>query len=300
MIPLLFSRLLAMGLAAGWIVLPICLLRFLLRKFPKKYSACLWGLVAIRLLCPLSVHSAISLVPEQTCWIAPAAGVGPWGALWLLGVGVMLSGGMVRCIRLRPILREAVQVEKGVWRCDNIPTSFVLGIFRPKIFLSSELNAGAAELVLAHEKAHIRRGDPLWKGTGFLLLCVYWYHPLLWLAYFLFCRDVEIACDQSVAANLSQRQRRRYAEVLLQCAAAASPGFPSVGFGGKHMEARIRAVLEYHRSSKCGVSAAILVIILAAACLLTDGYPATGVYDDAVITAASQLISELHTIATTD
>lgn len=220
----LFTRALKMAMVSGWIVLPVCLLRHVLHRCPKKYTVCLWALVAVRLVCPVTVRSSLSLIPQRLELAASKLATLPLGAIWLAGMGTMLQLGFFRLLRLTRRLKEAVLWKDNVWVCDYLPTPFVLGVFRPKIYLPSCLKPEDAQLVLAHEREHIRRLDPMWKILAYGLLCVYWFHPLLWLAYWLFGLDVELACDQATAAKLNSKKRQKYAELIITWAAPCCAG----------------------------------------------------------------------------
>lgn len=155
----LFTRALKMAMVSGWIVLPVCLLRHVLHRCPKKYTVCLWALVAVRLVCPVTVRSSLSLIPQRLELAASKLATLPLGAIWLAGMGTMLQLGFFRLLRLTRRLKEAVLWKDNVWVCDYLPTPFVLGVFRPKIYLPSCLKPEDAQLVLAHEREHIRRLD---------------------------------------------------------------------------------------------------------------------------------------------
>ena len=219
-----FLHLLNMSITAGWLVLAVVVLRLLLRKAPRAITCALWGLVAVRLLFPVSIESVLSLipsaetVPEDILYtelptidsglpivndvvnpvlsetFAPAVGdsVNPMQVLaitatwlWVAGMTALLVYTAVSYLRLHRRTREGVEWERGVWLCDRIDTPFILGVFRPRIFLPTTMGVEDKRYVLAHEKAHLRRGDHLWKPLGFALLTVYWFNPLLWVAYIL-------------------------------------------------------------------------------------------------------------------
>ena len=144
----LFTRALKMAMVSGWIVLPVCLLRHVLRRCPKKYTVCLWALVAVRLVCPVTVHSSLSLIPQRLELAASKLATLPLGAIWFVGMGAMLLLGLFRLLRLTRRLKEAVLWKDNVWVCDYLPTPFVLGVLRPKIYLPSCLTPEDAQLVL--------------------------------------------------------------------------------------------------------------------------------------------------------
>ncbi len=307
----LFLALVNRSIAAGWLVLALLVLRPLLKKAPKWLSPALWCIVGLRLLLPFSVPSALSLVPsaetlrpEMLYEAAPALDSGVpaldraaepllqgafapnpgdsanplqiWTAVgavvWAVGAAAMLLYAAVSTLRLRLRLRTAVQLRDNLWECA-IPTPFVLGAVRPRIYLPFGLPEDTAALVVAHEQAHIRRGDTLAKPIGFLLLSVYWFHPLLWAAYRLFCRDAELACDERVVRTLDAARRADYSEALLRCAGAGrrSPVSP-FAFGETGVRERIRAVLHVRKPAVWAVVCAFLACAAAAFCFLTNPY----------------------------
>ena len=296
-----------MSFAAGWLVLAVVLLRLILVRAPKWMRCGLWALVGIRLLLPISLESPLSLIPSMPeispsafsvkfnkltdnlpqitggsgTVPGPAAATVPAEAgpelmtvlswIWLTGVVVLLGYALVTVLRLRRRVAEAVPQERRVWQCDQVDTPFILGVFRTRIYLPSDLPQTAQGPVLAHERAHLARGDHWWKPLGFLLLAVYWFHPLMWLAYLLFCRDLELACDEHVVRNLDGAGRKEYSLALLTCSVdrrtlAVCP----LAFGEGNVKGRIRAVLNYRRPAFWLVLAAAAACIAAAVCFLTD------------------------------
>ena len=191
--------------------------------------------------------------------------------VWIVGVGIMLLYMMGSFWRLHRRLRTAVIREKGVWESDQISSPFILGIIRPRIYLPMSLSEEEREFVLAHEKTHLKRGDQIWKPLGYVLLAVYWFNPLFWLAYFLLCRDIESACDERVIRSEGTAYRKAYSETLLklnvrQNAVSACPlAFAENGVGG-----RIRRVLNYKKPAFWVIAAALVIGVVAAGCALTD------------------------------
>lgn len=314
-----FLKLLNMSLTAGWLVLAVLLLRVLLKKAPKWIMCLLWGLVAVRLLCPVSLESGLSLIPSaepvpsdillsdapaidsglpllnQTVnpvisqSLAPAAGesvnplqIGAFAAsaVWLTGTAVMLLYALVSFLRLRKKVREGVPMKESVWLCDHVDTPFILGMVRPRIYLPSSLNPKDMEYVIAHEKAHLRRKDHLWKPVGFFLLAVYWFHPLMWVAYVLFCKDVELACDEKVLGQYGVEIKKPYAEALVNCSVPHTRlGACPLAFGEVGVKERVKGVLHYKKPAFWLVFVAVIACVITAVCLLTDP-PAEGKLSD--------------------
>lgn len=303
-----FLKLLNMSITACWLVLAVVVLRLVLKKAPKAITCALWALVAVRLLCPFSVESVLSLIPntepvqqqmvheptvytqivapfseetqisaeqrQQTEPVTETSGqklLSVASVVWLVGMGVMLLYTAVSFICLHRRTREGVAREKGVWLCDRIESPFILGIIRPRIFLPSSLDPADADFVLAHEHAHIKRLDHLWKPLGFLLLTVYWFNPVLWLAYILLCRDIELACDEKVLLRLGMGCKQNYSTALINCSVSrrmisACP----LAFGEVGVKGRIKAILNYKKPAFWIVLIALIASAVVAVCFLTN------------------------------
>lgn len=300
-----------LSLTAGWMVLVLLALRPLLKKIPRKFSCLLWALVAVRLAFPFSFESRVSLVPPaaaapqqivqalpaaQQVWVtAPAqtaavstvttaasAGIA-WTSLlpilWVVGIAVMLAYAAVSFYRLHRQVRISAPAGKRVYVCDSINTPFILGILNPKIYLPSDLDERTAVSVLAHERAHLRRGDHLWKPLGYLLLSIYWFNPLCWVAYLLFCRDVEQACDEAVIRSMNTQQKKNYSTALLACATARSVRVCPLAFAEVGVKQRITGILNYRKPKFWVVVLSLVLCITLTAGLLTDPVKATKTED---------------------
>lgn len=305
-----FLKLFNMSITAGWLILAVMALRVALKRAPKWFICLLWGMVAVRLICPVSPESIFSLVPSretirheavlsespsidsgirlvdnvvnpvlrESFTPEPGASVNPlqvWlsvaGILWAAGVGAMLVYAAVSYVLLRLRLRAAVRLEEPVYISEFVDTPFVFGVFRPRIYLPSGMQEALRAPVIAHEKAHLERRDHLWKILGYVLLAVYWFHPLCWAAYVLFCRDIELACDEKVIRNYDARQKKEYSEALLACslrhhAVIACP----LAFGEVGVKARIKSVVNYKKPAFWVIAAAVAACIIAAVCFLTN------------------------------
>ena len=280
-----FLKLLHMSFAAAWLALAVAALRPLLRKAPRRVILLLWALVAVRLVCPVSIESPVSLVPRPETVVQsvplpqePAAEAESAAhavrfhpeRLWLAGTGAMLLWGLWSDLRLRRRVQVSIPEGENVRICDEIDTPFVLGIVRPKIYLPSELDDSQAVYVLAHERAHIARRDHWWKPLGWVLLSVYWFHPLLWLSYVLFCRDLELACDERVAASLDREGLAAYSDALLRCSVRRGALASPVAFGETGVKTRVRAILRYRKPALRVVLSALLCVVVVGALFLTD------------------------------
>ena len=306
----LFLKVINMSISASWLVLAVLTCRLVLKKAPKWVNVLLWGIVAVRLLFPFSVESALSLIPSaetvspeimmdaaptihtgisainsvvnpvisQSLAPAPGAGVNPlqiWipvlAAVWLIGVVGLLAYTGATYWRLRRKVDTAVLFRDNIFQTENVSSPFVLGIIRPRIYLPFRMDEQDIQHVAAHELAHIRRRDHWWKPLGFLLLTVYWFNPLMWLAYVLMCRDIELACDEKVIKELDSEQRADYTQALLTCSVnrrmvAACP----LAFGEVGVKARVKSVMNYKKPAFWIVAVAVIACVAVAVCFLTN------------------------------
>ena len=306
----LFLEIVNRSIAASWIVIAVLILRFCLKKAPKWVNVLLWGIVAVRLIFPFSIESALSLIPsaetvspsimmetapsvqtgvpaldqvinpviDHSLSPAPGASANPlqiWisvmAAVWLAGAAALLLYSAISYWRLRRRVREAVILRDNIYQSENAGSPFVLGIIQPKIYLPYSVDSGALAYVIAHEQAHIRRGDHWWKPLAFLLLTVHWFNPLLWLGYILLCRDIELACDEKVIREMGSEQRADYTQALVSCSVsrrsiAACP----LAFGEVGVKTRVKSVMNYKKPAFWIVLASVVVCAVAAVCFLTD------------------------------
>ncbi len=338
---MIFLNVFNRSLAAGWLILAVIVVRFLLKKAPRRLSCVLWAVVAVRLLCPFFPASSFSLIPSRETIsaevvrfapapaidsgipalnealnpmigerFAPAPGtsVNPlyiWtavaGIVWLVGVAVMAGYALLGSLRMRSVVREAVPLgmcgesyetgeagtcaephrarplETGaalpdnVWLCDAVRSPFILGIVRPKIYLPSGITREQMLCILAHEQAHVERLDHCLKPFGWLLLSVYWFHPLVWIAYMLFCRDLELACDEKVVGGMDLDGRKAYSHALLACSLQRKMIFSyPLAFGEIGVRERVKGILHYRKPAGWLAAVAVLACAAVAVCFLTD------------------------------
>lgn len=306
-----FLKLLNLSISASWLVLAVLVLRLGSKRSPKWMNVLLWGIVALRLVLPFSIESALSLIPSAET-VSPAAvqfapaptitsgvsvidnavnpslsehfaavpgmSVNPlyvWteiaGWVWLIGLGAMLLYMLVSYFRLRRRVSVSLPIRENIYLCDGISSPFILGIVKPRIYLPSGLDEVQRQNVLAHEQAHLARYDHWWKPLGFALLAVYWFNPLLWLAYALLCRDIELACDERVIRTMDKSAVKTYSTVLLACsmphkAVISCP----LAFGEVGVKERVRNALHYKKPAFWVVAASAIVCIAVAVCFLTD------------------------------
>ncbi len=305
----IFLTILNMSITAGVVIILVLVLRLLLKRAPKWISVLLWGLAAVRLCVPFTVESSVSLLPK-TEWISPAlseipstpaapdaivlpavgenvtvtppdtsdigvhTGVDPaeiCAVIWLVGFCGMLLYTAVTYVGLRRKVGTAVRLRENIFQSENVASPFVLGVIRPKIYLPFRMTEETLPHVIAHEEAHIHRGDHLWKPLGFLLLTFHWFNPLCWVGYILLCRDIEEACDERVIRTLGTKERADYSEALLSCSIrrrsiAACP----LAFGEVTVKERVKNVLNYKKPTLWVIAAAVILCVIAAVCLLTD------------------------------
>ena len=304
-----FLKLVNLSISASYIVLAVLLLRVLFKKAPKWLFVVLWGIVALRLVFPFSIESVLSLLPsgetvspdimtDQTPSVntgipiinntvnpiigesfAPTPGdsanplqiwIPVFTVVWLIGVASLLIYTVVSYYRLKSKVMTAVRLEENIFQSENVVSPFVLGVVKPTIYLPFDMDEASREHVIAHETAHIRRKDHLWKPLGFLLLAVYWFNPLMWVGYVLLCRDIELACDEKVIKALDHDARAAYSESLLGCSVnrrmiAACP----LAFGEVGVKARVKSVLSYKKPAFWIIVAAIVASVALAICFLT-------------------------------
>lgn len=191
--------------------------------------------------------------------------------IWLLGMLVLTGYGIFGSLRVEYQLRFAVPVEQQIWECDTIHTSFLWGLFHPRIYLPSGMNEETKRYVIRHERAHQKRGDHWWEVIGYVLLVIYWFQPLMWIAYWIFARDIEYACDEHVIGNLSFAERKEYAQALLLCGSGRSRRLAGpLAFGGLGVKPRIKNVLSYQKPGRGKIAISLLVCVVVSVCFLTN------------------------------
>ena len=306
-----FLKLLNLSISASWLVLAVLVLRLISKRSPKWVNVLLWGIVALRLVLPFSIESALSLIPSAetvspaavqfdpaptiTSGVSvidnavnpslsehfaavPTASVNPlyvWteiaGWVWLIGLGAMLLYALVSYLRLRRRVSVSLPIQNHIYLCDAISSPFILGVVKPRIYLPSGLDEVQRQNVLAHEQAHLARRDHWWKPLGFALLAVYWFNPVLWLAYTLLCRDIELACDERVIRTMDESAVKTYSTVLLACSMPRKAAITCpLAFGEVGVKERVRNALHYKKPAFWVVAASVAVCVVVAVCFLTD------------------------------
>ncbi len=306
-----FLKAVNLSISAGWLILAVLALRFVLKKAPKWIMPLLWGVTALRLICPFSIESALSLIPSAET-ISPevvqfdpsptitsgvpvideavnpvisesfAAEAGmsanpldvftfvmAW--VWLAGMAALLVHALVSAGKLKRKLATAILLRDNIYESEFVDSPFVFGVIKPEIYLPMHMDEGTAVHVIAHERAHLARRDHWWKVLGYLVLALHWFNPLVWVAYILFCRDIELACDERVVKGLDGAARADYSQALLSCAApgravAACP----LAFGEGNIKTRVKSALHYKKPAFWVAAAAVLAVVIVAVCFLTD------------------------------
>ena len=305
-----FLKIINMSISASWLIFAVLILRLVLKKAPKWVNVLLWGIVAIRLICPFSFESALSLIPSAETFpkkiiSGPSfdvqSGITPVDnrindylgdryfegvtvpanngntimtiltIVWTIGILLLVAYTVISYWRLHREIDTAVRYKDNIFQSENVSSPFVLGLIKPRIYLPFKLDGQDMEHVVAHEQAHIRRKDHWWKPLGFLLLTIHWFNPLMWLAYVLLCRDIELACDEKVIKGLSNEQRADYMQALVACSVnrrmiAACP----LAFGEVGVKERVKSVMNYKKPAFWVIIIAVIVCVGVAVCFLTN------------------------------
>lgn len=193
------------------------------------------------------------------------------GFVWSCGVILLIICAMGSTIKLHMRVREAVCIRDNIYICDVVKSPFILGIVRPRVYLPSALSDREMDYILAHESAHLKRKDHWWKALGYLLLCIYWFNPLCWMAYSLLCKDIELACDEKVAKDMTFHEKKEYSKVLLSCAGQKSLMMVCpLAFGEVGVKERVKSVLNYKKPTLWITIATVAVLVILAVCFLTN------------------------------
>lgn len=307
----IFLKIFNMSMAAVWIILAVILLRLLLKRAPKIIICVLWAFVGIRLICPFSFESFLSLIPSSrlinpniTYSINRAVDTGVpainrkinsflllsdalnplqiiisiISIIWLAGIIAMLIFALISFVKLRRKIAMTAPYKDNILLCDAVKSPFILGIFRPKIYLPSTMSEEQISYVLAHEKAHLLRKDNWWKPLAYFILALHWFNPLCWVGYMLLCKDIELACDEKVIKKLNFEERRQYSQALLDCSTnRRTTAVCPLAFGEVGVKARIKNVLSYKRPAFWIIITAVVACIAVAVCLLTSPYTSRSV-----------------------
>lgn len=306
-----FVKLLNMSLASSVLILAVLAVRFLLRKAPRKLVCLLWVIVALRLIAPVSISSALSAFnyigryhsnDGQLSYIQytghtekPEAEFHIWGStiggsdgptvvmhtpsvylptlmnIWIAGMLILAVYAIISYLRIYQHTRVSIKLRGNIYQCDGIPSPFILGLIRPRIYLPSGLNPDDIKSVVSHERSHTARFDHVWKPLGYAILCIHWFNPLVWVSYILLCRDIELACDEKVIADMSVEQKQSYSAALLRCSMpqkiiTACP----LAFGEVGVKQRVKGILNYRKPGFWVVALALVLCAVLSIVFLTN------------------------------
>lgn len=306
----LFLKIINMSISASWLVMAVLILRLVLKKAPKWVNVLLWGIVAVRLICPFSFESALSLIPSAETFPEKAisgpsfdvqTGITPvdnrindylgdryfegvtvpanngnhmmniLSIVWTIGILLLIAYTVISYWRLHREIDTAVRYKDNLFQSENVSSPFVLGLIKPRIYLPFSINGQDLEHVVAHEQAHIRRKDHWWKPLGFLLLTIHWFNPFMWLSYVLLCRDIELACDEKVIRELGNEQRADYTQALVACSInRRTIAACPLAFGEVGVKERVKSVMNYKKPAFGIVLLAVIACVGVAVCFLTN------------------------------
>lgn len=306
----IFVDFLNAGISASYIIIAVILIRLVFKKIPRKFICVLWAIVGIRLVIPFSIESVFSLIPSAktipsniTVAETPAISSGISAVndavnpvigkffspevgesanplqiaafvaaiIWIAGMAAVLIYGIISTALLKKKVSASVLLCDNIRQSENVVSPFILGFFKPKIYIPFGMDEDTRKYVVEHENAHIRRHDHQIKPLGFAVLAVYWFNPLVWVAYILLCKDIEVACDEKVICQMNEGSRREYASALLECAVnrrriAACP----LAFGEVGLKERVKGIMNYKKPAFWIIVVAVISCVVAAVCFLTD------------------------------
>lgn len=306
----LFLKIINMSISASWLVMAVLILRLVLKKAPKWINVLLWGIVAVRLICPFAFESALSLIPSAETFPEKAisgpsfdvqTGITPvdnrindylgdryfegvtvpanngnhmmniLSIVWTIGILLLTAYTVISYWRLHREIDTAVRYKDNLFQSENVSSPFVLGLIKPRIYLPFSINGQDLEHVVAHEQAHIHRKDHWWKPLGFLLLTIHWFNPFVWLSYVLLCRDIELACDEKVIRELGNEQRADYTQALVACSInRRTIAACPLAFGEVGVKERVKSVMNYKKPAFGIVLLAVIACVGVAVCFLTN------------------------------
>ena len=318
----IFTEILNLSVMASFLILAVLMLRVILKKAPKGVRYIFWAMVGLRLIFPFSFESRLSLLPNAQSFDAAidtstayvpsvpvvaqpsvdkmsVADIVPY--IWFAGGIIMLLYMFISFVRVKLMVRESVLYKDNIYLCDHVHSPFVLGIVNPKIYLSSSMSKSEMNLVINHERTHINHGDNIWKPLGFLLLSVYWFNPLCWIAYFLFVKDIELFCDESVTKTLSKTARKKYSYALLgfstrRMTVSACP----LAFAENDVKTRVKNVLSYKKPALYVVIVSVIMCVATMLMFMSSPVSAKVVAEYKFSKTLSQVVDSVEAIAPTE
>jgi beta-lactamase regulating signal transducer with metallopeptidase domain len=308
MLEKIFLQVINMSYIASIVIAFILVARLLLAKAPKKYSYILWAVALVRLIAPISFESVLSLIPVNPTPISndvlynispnintgmpiinqsikgalpPADGVASvnpmqvWifigSLIWILGIAIFLIYGMVSLIKMKSKFKNTNCKKDNIYQSDNVATPFVLGLLHPKIYLPASLSESEKEYIVLHEQTHIKRFDHVIRFISYLALCIHWFNPLVWIAFWLSGKDMEMSCDESVINQLGHSVKKDYSQSLLNLATGRTKlGLTPLAFGEGDIKGRIKNILNFKQPKFYILIVALAILIFTAIGLLSN------------------------------
>lgn len=282
----ILKTILDMTLSSSFLIVAVLVARVVLRKSPKVFRKILWGLVALKLIIPFSFESALSLVPHESTYMPEGTGAFAtitdvvtssafdWKSIipcvWVGGCAILLIYAFFSFIRLKIRISDSVKYENNIFQSEKVESPFVFGVVKPKIYIPYNIAGEKLSFVLEHEKTHIKHLDHITKILGFIVLCVHWFNPLVWVSYVLFCKDLELACDEAVVRNMNETSRKNYALTLCDIGVnKAKISACPIAFGEVSIKERVKATLSYKKVGKIAVSLSLVLCAVVAVCFMT-------------------------------
>lgn len=319
----LLEKIFSLSITASFLMVAVIVLRLLLKKSPKGMRYFLWAMVGLRLVFPFEIESPFSVLPsktelknvsvptpnvsENTISTIASDGINVLDVLtyvWITGAVLMLLYMLISFIRVHLMVRESVVYKDGIYLCDHVRSPFVLGVLNPKIYLNSSMSKRDMKLIISHERTHIKHGDNIWKPLGFILLSIYWFNPLCWVSYFLFVKDIELFCDESVVKTLSKKGKKNYSYALLSCSTnknmvTACP----LAFAENSVKLRVRNILGYKKPAVYIIAISVTLCVVTMLMFMTHPVSAKEVEKTENVTpSVSETVAEttVSTVAPTE
>lgn len=304
----MFLQVINLSYLGSIVIVFILAARLLLKKAPKKYSYILWAVALVRLIVPISFESVLSLIPanptpipneilynitpqintgvtnfdQSICSSQPiadvVASVNPmqvwffWGSfIWISGIAFLLILGILSLKKIKVRIKNANYEKDDIYISDNVETPFVLGLIQPKIYLPASLSESEKEYILLHERTHIKRFDHVIRFISYLTLCIHWFNPLVWIAFWLSGKDMEMSCDESVINRLGHSVKKDYSQSLLNLATGRrNLGMTPLAFCEGDIKGRVKNILNFRKPKFYVVVISLIVITVSVFGLLSN------------------------------
>ncbi len=299
MLEAILKNILNMSVEASFLIVAVLFVRILLRKSSKLFRKVLWALVALRLSLPFSFESSLSLVPHQSKYMAEVNTIPTDGAVvvtdsafdwtvivpyvWVTVCALFLVYAITCFVKLKRKMSDAVRFKDNVFQSEKVDSPFVFGVVKPRIYVSYDIKGEDLDFVLKHENTHIKYFDHITKIIGFVILCVHWFNPLVWISYALFCKDTELACDELVIRNMTADKRKSYARTLYDIG-VSKPVISAcpIAFGEVSIKERVKTAVSYKKIGKVALALSAVICVMVAVCFMTS--PKSGAVEPPVNT----------------